>query len=238
MKINKLFVFITFFLLLMLVAVFGCQNQRLNIKGSKSITEASGTQKTGTETSEAESTNQENNSDTGSKSENSNSSGDNPDSSGQQPGYLDEYEGLHITGEPIDVDIKTYRLEIAGAVDKTLSLTFDEVKSLPSVRIYSELECPGFFIDKGYWTGVKILDLLNMAGLKENAKRVEFSAVDGSYSKILALEEIQPEDFLIAYKFNDKEFSKYHGFPLRVVAKGLPGSVWVKWLGKIEVLTK
>jgi DMSO/TMAO reductase YedYZ molybdopterin-dependent catalytic subunit len=217
MKLNKLFVFITFFLLLTLVAVFGCQNQSLNIKGSKSITEASGTQKTGTETSDAESTNQ--------------------DSTEQQPGYLQEYEGLHITGELIDVDIKTYRLEIVGAVDKTLSLTFDEVKNLPSVRIYSELECPGFFTDKGYWTGVKILDLLNMAGLKENAKRVEFSAVDESYSKILALEEIQPEDFLIAYMFNDKEFSKYHGFPLRVVAKGLPGSVWVKWLGKIEVLT-
>ena len=97
---------------------------------------------------------------------------------------------------------------------------------------------PGFFLDKGYWTGVKILDLLNMAGLKENAKRVEFYAVDGSYSKILALKEIQPEDFLIAYHFNDKEFSKYHGFPLRVVAKGQPGSVWVKWLGKIEVLAK
>ena len=221
-KLNKLFVFITFFLLLTLVAVFGCQNQSLNIKGSKSITEASGTQKTGTETSDAESTNQE----------------DNQDSTEQQPGYLQEYEGLHITGELIDVDIKTYRLEIAGAVDKTLSLTFDEVKNLPSVRIYSELECPGFFTDKGYWTGVKILDLLNMAGLKENAKRVEFSAVDESYSKILSLEEIQPEDFLIAYKFNDKEFSKYHGFPLRVVAKGLPGSVWVKWLGKIEVLTR
>lgn len=217
MKLNKLFVFITFFLLLTLVAVFGCQNQSLNIKGSKSITEVSGTQKTGTETSDAESTKQ--------------------DSTEQQPGYLQEYEGLHITGELIDVDIKTYRLEIVGAVDKTLSLTFDEVKNLPSVRIYSELECPGFFTDKGYWTGVKILDLLNMAGLKENAKRVEFSAVDESYSKILALEEIQPEDFLIAYMFNDKEFSKYHGFPLRVVAKGLPGSVWVKWLGKIEVLT-
>ena len=222
MKLNKFFVFITFFLLLTLVTVFGCQNQGLNIKGPKSITEASETQKTGNETNDAESTNQE----------------DNQDSTEQQPGYLEEYEGLHITGGPIDVDIKTYRLEIAGAVDKALSLTFDEVKSLPSVRIYSELECPGFFTDKGYWTGVKILDLLNMAGLKENAKRVEFSAVDESYSKILALEEILPEGFLIAYEFNDKEFSKYHGFPLRVVAKGLPGSVWVKWLGKIEVLTR
>ena len=238
MKLNKLFVFITFFLLLTLIAVFGCQNQNLNIKGSESITEASVTQETGTEISDAESTSQENNSDTGTNSENSNSSGDSQGTIEQQPAYLQEFEGLHITGGLIDVDIKTYRLEITGAVDKTLSLTFDEVKSFPSVRIYSELDCPGFFTDKGYWTGVKILDLLDMAGLKENVKRVEFSAVDGSYSKILALEEIQPEDFLIAYKFNDEEFSKYHGYPLRVVAKGLPGNVWVKWLGKIEVLTK
>jgi DMSO/TMAO reductase YedYZ molybdopterin-dependent catalytic subunit len=232
MKLNKLFVFITLFLLLTLVTVFGCQNQSLNIKGSKSITEASGTQKTSAGTSDTSANN-------GGNSGNvNNSQNNNQESTEQQPGYLDEYEGLHITGEPIDVDIKTYRLEIAGAVDKTLSLTFDEVKNLPAVRIYSELDCPGFFIDKGYWTGVKILDLLDMAGLKENAKRVEFSAIDESYSQILALEEIQPEGFLIAYEFNDKEFSKYHGFPLRVVAKGLPGSIWVKWLGKIEVLTK
>jgi len=208
MKFNRLFIFITFFLLLTLVTVAGCQNQSANIKGSGSIGKASEMQEDGNETSEAE----------------------------VAPAYLQEYEGLHVTGTAIDVDLKTYRLEITGEVNKNLSLTFDDVKNLPSVRIYSELDCPGFFIDKGYWTGVKILDLLNMAGLKENAKEVEFISVDGSYSKVLALEDIQPEGFLIAYQFNDKEFSKYHGFPLRVVAKDQPGSVWVKWLGKIEVL--
>jgi len=220
MKLNKLFVFITFFLLLALFAAFGCQNQSLNAKSSQSVTETTGTQNTGNKTIDAESTDQE----------------DNQSSSEQQPGYLDEYEGLHITGSPIDVDVKTYRLEISGEVDKALSLTFEEIKNLPSVRIYSELDCPGYFTDKGYWTGVKIIDLLNIAGLKENAERVKFSSIDGSYSQILTVEGIRSEDYLIAYMFNDKEFSKYHGFPLRVVVKGLPGSLWVKWLGKIEVL--
>jgi DMSO/TMAO reductase YedYZ molybdopterin-dependent catalytic subunit len=153
-----------------------------------------------------------------------------------QPSYLQLYEGLHITGTSIEVDIKTYRLKITGAVEKPLSLTFDEVKKLPSIREDITLDCPGFFIDKGYWTGVKIADLLNMAGLKKEAKRVEFTSIDGSYSQILALEEIKPDGFLVAYQFNDKEFSKYHGYPLRVTAKDLAGSVWVKWLGTIVVL--
>ena len=192
MKINKLYIILSFLLTVLLIFSFGCQKEAVN--------------------------------DTNTTTNNT------------QPSYLQLYEGLHITGTPIEVDIKTYRLKITGAVEKPLSLTFDEVKKLPSVREDITLECPGFFIDKGYWTGVKIPDLLNMAGIKKEAKRVEFTSIDGSYSQILALEEIKPDGFLVAYQFNDKEFSKYHGYPLRVVAKDQAGSVWVKWLGTIEVL--
>ena len=137
----------------------------------------------------------------------------------------DLYEGLHITGTPIDVDIKTYRLKITGAVDKELSLTFDDIKNMESVREEIELVCPGFFVDKGYWTGVKVIDLLNLAGIKKEAKNVEFISIDGSYTQTLSIEKIKGDGFLIAYQFNDKEFSKYHGYPLRLVAKGEAGSL-------------
>jgi DMSO/TMAO reductase YedYZ molybdopterin-dependent catalytic subunit len=39
----------------------------------------------------------------------------------------------------------------------------------------------------------------------------------------------------VAYHFNDKEFHKVHGYPLRITADGEPGYVWVKWLGEIRV---
>ena len=150
--------------------------------------------------------------------------------------YLDLYEGLHITGTPIDVDIKSYRLKIGGAVDKELSLTFDDVKKMESVREEIELVCPGFFVDKGFWTGVNVIDLLNLAGIKKEAKNVEFISIDSSYTQTLPIEKIKGDGFLIAYKFNDKEFSKYHGYPLRLTAKGEAGSYWVKWLGEINVV--
>lgn len=226
MKISKVLIFITLFLSLVLLTVSACQNLDSGIKDQETVaevTEVTGVQNTSSETDDSGITG-------------GISSSENEDV--EEPGYLDFYEGLHITGRVVDVDIENYRLEITGAVEKELSLTFDEVKSLPSERVYSELDCPGFFTDKGYWTGIKILDLLDMAGLNEDAKNVEFISVDDSYSKILSLETLQGEGFLVAYEFDDKEFSKYHGFPLRVVAKGQPGSVWVKWLGKIVVLTE
>jgi len=143
---------------------------------------------------------------------------------------------LHVTGTPIDVFIEDYRLKISGAVDKELSLTFDDIKKMESVREEIELVCPGFFVDKGYWTGVRVIELIELAGIKEEAKNVEFISIDKSYKKTLPIENLKGDGFLIAYQFNDREFSKYHGFPLRLVAESEAGSYWVKWLGGIRLV--
>jgi len=166
------------------------------------------------------------------KNDDSNNSQNQP----QTPGYLELYEGLHVTGIPVEVDIESYRLKVYGEVEKELSFTFNEIKNMPYERIYAELNCPGFFTDEGYWTGVRIIDILNEAGLKENASEVLFTEIDGGYYSTLPLEKAKQEGYLIAYQFNGKEFSKFHGYPLRIVAKGEPGSVWVKWLGEIKLL--
>ncbi len=60
----------------------------------------------------------------------------------QQFEYLQEFEGLHITGKPFDFDMNTYRLTVTGKVDNPLSLTFEEVKALPSVKKHLTLNCP------------------------------------------------------------------------------------------------
>ena len=146
-------------------------------------------------------------------------------------------DGLHITGTPIEIDINEFRLEISGEVENPLSLTFDQIKEMDHIRIYAELECPGFFIDKGYWTGIEVKDLLDLAEVKDNAESVEFISYDGSYIKSVSIDDVFSNDgLLVAYHFDDNEFSEIHGYPLRIVAKGEIGAIWVKWLGKIEVL--
>ncbi len=153
-------------------------------------------------------------------------------------GYT-EVDGLHVTGTPVAVSISQYRLEVTGAVDNPLSLTFGEVKDMEPVRKFISLVCSGFFTDEGYWTGVELGKLLELAQINEDAIKVRFISLDGGYSRTLPVEKIIGNGgTIIAYHFNDEEFSEIHGYPLRVAAEDEPGYIWVKWLGKIEVLTE
>jgi DMSO/TMAO reductase YedYZ molybdopterin-dependent catalytic subunit len=164
-------------------------------------------------------------------------------SSGPMPrGYRDwigwVVDGLHVTGSPITVDIASYRLAVSGSVQHPLSLSYDEILEMPSVREQVNLVCPGVFVDKGVWTGVPLRDILKKAGLEENSIRVAFISVDERYRAELPLRKALGDGFLIAYEFNGKTFDRRNGFPVRLVAKNEPGYYWVKWLGRIEVIAE
>jgi DMSO/TMAO reductase YedYZ molybdopterin-dependent catalytic subunit len=151
------------------------------------------------------------------------------------PEYLSLVDGLHVTGTPIEVDVRTYRLHVGGAVATPLELSLDEVRALPSERIAMDLVCPGFFTDSGTWTGVPVAELLRMAGYDQNGTTVEFRSIDGSYAQSLPLYAVFEGEVLVAYQFDDRDFAVYHGFPLRIAVLGQPGAMWVKWLGSITV---
>jgi DMSO/TMAO reductase YedYZ molybdopterin-dependent catalytic subunit len=151
------------------------------------------------------------------------------------PEYLSLVDGLHVTGTPLVVDAATYRLKVGGLVDKPLELSLDEVRALPRERLMISLDCPGFFTDTGYWTGVRVAELLRVAGYSSGARSVDMTSIDGSYTQSLTLAEVLETNVLVAYQFDDRDFAVYHGFPLRIAAEGQSGSTWVKWLGSITV---
>jgi len=150
--------------------------------------------------------------------------------------YLQKVEGLHVTGTPVAVDTAAFRLKVSGLVERELSLSFAEVRALAPVREEFPLECPGFFVDQGVWTGVPVNDLLELAGLRPQASRVVFTSLSEGYTSALSLADCRQPGVLVAYEFDGKLFPAVHGYPLRLTAKGHPGSVWVKWLGEIQVL--
>jgi DMSO/TMAO reductase YedYZ molybdopterin-dependent catalytic subunit len=149
--------------------------------------------------------------------------------------YLSLFEGLHVTGTPVEVDLATFRLKVDGAVERPLALSFEQIRELPAVRKEITLECPGFFIDRGVWTGVPAREILARAGVRPGARRVTFTSLDGGYSQSLSLEDLQEDGTLIAYEFDGRPFPKVHGFPVRLTAEGKAGSYWVKWLGSLRV---
>jgi sulfoxide reductase catalytic subunit YedY len=141
---------------------------------------------------------------------------------------------LHITGTAPDVDISQYRLTISGLVDNPLTLTYDDILSYPATTQTVLLICPEFFVDNASWTGVPLTTLLAAAQMRAQAQELTFWTVDG-YSVSISLEQAQNDGSFLAYEVDGQTLPKEHGYPLRLVLKGMYGSNWVKWVDRIEV---
>lgn len=147
-----------------------------------------------------------------------------------------------VSKNPFDpeVDVERWRLEIGGLVDNPFSLTYEEMKSLPSVEQYATLECidnpvGGNLIGNALWRGVRMKDLLERAGLKDGVVDLKFSASDG-YTDSIALERGMNEGTILVYQMNGEPLTSPHGFPVRLLVPGIFGMKNVKWITKIEAV--
>jgi len=93
------------------------------------------------------------------------------------------------------------------------------------------------------WTGVRLRDVLDRAGVKAGAVAVRFNGldepvVDGApdFMKSLAIDHARDGEVMIAFAMNGEQLPLLNGFPLRVIVPGWFSTYWVKMLNDIEVL--
>ena len=129
-----------------------------------------------------------------------------------------------------------WRLEVAGAVQNPIQLSYDELLNLPSVERNVLLLCPGVFVNHGRWKGVSSQALLDRIKPEDTVSRVVFT---GHSRFSVRMEQYEFEEFksgkvFLAYGVNGQKLPRKHGFPLRVVAEGHWGMNWTKFVYKIE----
>jgi DMSO/TMAO reductase YedYZ molybdopterin-dependent catalytic subunit len=152
-------------------------------------------------------------------------------------------------------------LKIDGHVAAALTLTMDDLRRLPAVEFVAVLECAGngrgFYepsmaglqwghgaVGNGRWRGVRLADVLKLAGVTSSAKEVLFNGADiplgtmPDFQRSIPIEKALDPRTLLAYGMNGETLPVKHGFPLRVVAPGWAGDAWIKWLTSISVLDK
>jgi DMSO/TMAO reductase YedYZ molybdopterin-dependent catalytic subunit len=148
---------------------------------------------------------------------------------------LDSIEDLHTTGRPVEVDIKTWRLEVKGPkVSNPQSLSYADLLQMEMVKKKVILICPGFFVDYVEWEGVPLSTILNKTGIESGYERITFHSLDG-YSSSFDRKEAENNLLFLAMKVNGEILPKEHGFPVRLVAEDILGGQWVKWVSTIEV---
>ncbi len=152
------------------------------------------------------------------------------------PGYaqLDETTGLHYTGIYEDFDFDSWSLIVEGEVYRPLALTYDEIRCMEKVEDDPVLVCPGFFEDHFTWGGVRLADVLELAGPTESATSIRIFGRDG-YSQKIDLATAMDESNLLAWEWEGEVLPAIHGFPLRAIFPDEQGNKWVKWIERILV---
>jgi len=152
-----------------------------------------------------------------------------------------------------------WTLRIAGLVENSKELTLRDIKRLEAVTVIAVLQCsgngrayyrprvPGVQWDRGavgnaQWTGVRLRDVLRLAGLHKDARHVQFQGADRPavssvplFTRSIPLEKALHPDTILAYEMNGRPLPLLHGAPLRVITPGWMADSCTKWLTDITL---
>jgi DMSO/TMAO reductase YedYZ molybdopterin-dependent catalytic subunit len=167
-----------------------------------------------------------------------------------------------------ELDPAAFRLSIRGAVRSELSLSYADLRAMPSRTCIATLECAGngrvFLappvpgaqwelgaVGNAEWTGVPISVLLESAGLADDVCDIVLEGADRgvpkeepkppvpiSYARSIPRARAMEPDVLIAYQMNGQDLTPDHGYPLRAIVPGYYGMSSVKWLTNIVAVTR
>jgi sulfane dehydrogenase subunit SoxC len=161
------------------------------------------------------------------------------------------------------VDPGTWRLRVGGRVRQPLTLSLDDLRSRPPVTETVTLECAGNgravlephvisqpwlleAIGTGEWRGARMIEVMDEAGLLDDAVELVFEGLDRgveggleqAYARSLTIEQVREADPLLAYELNGAPLPPQHGFPLRLMVPGWYGMTSVKWLASVTAVTE
>jgi DMSO/TMAO reductase YedYZ molybdopterin-dependent catalytic subunit len=153
---------------------------------------------------------------------------------GEDLSSINQFRENSIAG-PQYVDVKTYKLNITGLVDKPLALTYDEViNQNSSAQKVVTLDCVEGWSVTILWEGIPLKGVFDAIGIQPEANTVIFRSYDG-YSTSLPLSYIMDNNIILAYKINGVTLPPERGFPFQVVAESKWGYKWAKWVTEIEL---
>ncbi len=152
-----------------------------------------------------------------------------------------DFYAVYYKVPDVKVDQATWRLRIFGNVEKELELSLAEIQQMPVVREMRTLECisnpvGGDLISNAVWEGVRMAELLDLAGVKPDTTELVFRGAD-DYHTSIPLELARDERSVLAYRMNDEPLPSEHGAPLRALWPGRYGMKQPKWIVSIEAIT-
>jgi DMSO/TMAO reductase YedYZ molybdopterin-dependent catalytic subunit len=149
--------------------------------------------------------------------------------------YLtDRFPVLHV-GDVPDYRPGDWSLTIDGLVDRPFTLDLDELKAMPAATSTFDIHCVTKWSKfDTTWTGVRVRDLFDRAGVRPEATHVMEHAEYG-YTTNLPLADITTDEAIVAYAFEGEPIEPIHGGPVRIVVPHLYFWKSAKWVRRLEL---
>jgi DMSO/TMAO reductase YedYZ molybdopterin-dependent catalytic subunit len=152
------------------------------------------------------------------------------------PGLVSGWRIYTVASTMPRFDPATWRLRIGGLVDAPQSLSYDELRALPSAEQVSTFHCvTGWTVSNVHWRGVRFGDLLAAARPHPEAQVLTFTSAEKPYVDTLTVEQAHLADVMLAYEMDGKPLAREHGAPVRVVIPDMYGYKGVKWVEEITL---
>jgi len=148
-------------------------------------------------------------------------------------------------GETPNIDIASWRLEVAGEIDNPFTLTWEQFLALPQADDVSDFHCVTTWSRyDNHWRGVRFRTIAELAVPRDDAHFVLCTGYDtmpGSsipYTTNLPLARAVDDDVLLVHTWEGKPLPREHGGPCRMITPKLYAWKGAKWIRKIEFLPK
>jgi len=176
------------------------------------------------------------------------------------------YVRWHLNGIPNRVDLKQWKLQVEGNVNKSLALSFEDLtEKFKPVSIAAVNQCSGNSrsrlqprvpgaqwgngaMGNALWTGVRLREILDLVGVKTGAQQLQFQGLETGpgpngfpsnvFLKSLDFTNTVLDQCIVAYLSNGEPLPLLNGFPVRLVVPGHFATYWTKCLTWIRVLDR
>lgn len=145
-------------------------------------------------------------------------------------------------GLPVNLNAQQWRLELTGAVQNPVTLTYADILAAPQQDFYLTMECignpaGGDQIGNALWRGTPLLPFLKQARSLPDATLWVLHGAD-SYETTLPLADLLRPDVCLVHQMNQAPLTPEHGYPVRIIIPGRFGQKQPKWLTKIEATAR
>lgn len=144
---------------------------------------------------------------------------------------------LHV-GDVPQFDPATWRLRFFGLCENPFELSWDELRTEPTVEWRGDIHCVTRWTKKDtVWRGVFFRRLVERAKPRPEVTHVVQHA-DNDYTTNLPLAAMLGDDCLVAYEFDGQPLEPVHGGPVRMLVPKLYFWKSAKWIKAIEFLDR